>query len=160
MESFKIRINNEEESALIQQLMFKLDYLWMGGGYIDRVQFTTNPFLFFGSNKRITRLDSSTPENLRYFNQHENRELTMDQLLDEIEYELILKLKPGDKVSYIPCEDCVPSQYEKGVVKIPCKRGENQIRVVYHCNNEWAAYEEYTSQLTPISRIKIGWPNE
>jgi hypothetical protein len=31
------------------------------------------------------------------------------------------------------------------------------IRVVYHCGGEWDNFMNYTSQLTNINQLKLGW---
>jgi hypothetical protein len=32
-----------------------------------------------------------------------------------------------------------------------------EVRVVFHCAGEWDNFMDYTSQLTPISNLEIGW---
>lgn len=86
MTDFKIHVHNSEESTLVQQLMFKLGYKWLDFTP-PTVQFTNKPFLYFHSeNKGIGYGD-----NFVYFNCHSFHELTLDQLLDEIEEILTVK---------------------------------------------------------------------
>ena len=69
----------------------------------------------------------------------------------------IANLKIGDRVHYIPFEGCDPSQYENGVVKEIPEHTNTAIRVVYHCGGEWDNFMNYTSQLTNINQLKLGW---
>lgn len=63
------------------------------------------------------------------------------------------EIKPGDKVHY-----CFPfGPKENGIVK--SIKGE-QAFVVYHCDNDWYNYEDYTGKLTPICRLFEGWVAE
>jgi len=50
----------------------------------------------------------------------------------------------GDYVWYVPFEGCLESDYEKGRVK--SISDENYVFVVYHCNNDWDNYKDYTGQ--------------
>ena len=34
---------------------------------------------------------------------------------------------------------------------------EDTVRVVYHCNNDWDNYRNYTAATTNIIDLKIGW---
>jgi hypothetical protein len=67
------------------------------------------------------------------------------------------QFKVGDKVHYIPFEGCDESQYENGVVKEILDHCPIAVRVVYHCAEEWDNYMNYTSQLTPIGKLRLGW---
>jgi len=33
----------------------------------------------------------------------------------------------------------------------------SQVRVVFNCAGEWDNFMNYTSQLTPIERLEMGW---
>lgn len=70
----------------------------------------------------------------------------------------ISKIKVGDKVHYIPFAG---SKFvENGIVKeIPTHTLEH-VRVVYHCAGEWERFMDYTSALTPIERLFMGWPSD
>ena len=75
----------------------------------------------------------------------------------------ILKLKVGDKVHYQP-EHYKDGEFENGLIKeIPEFAFDkdhmyfNNIRVVYNCNGEWHRYKDYTSALTNIRDLKLGW---
>ena len=58
-----------------------------------------------------------------------------------------INLKVGDKVHYQPAhydpDQCVDS-----------------VRVVYHCAGNWDNYMDYTSVLTNVRDLHLGWPNE
>ena len=71
----------------------------------------------------------------------------------------IAKLKVGDRVHYIPYEGCDKSIYENGIVKEIPEHTNTEVRVVYHCAGEWDNFMNYTSQLTPITKLEIGWKN-
>lgn len=74
---------------------------------------------------------------------------------------IITTLKEGDKVHYIPYKDCDPSEYENGIVKrvIEVEGHILGAFVVYHCNNEWDNYENYTPARTDIIDLREGWAN-
>lgn len=62
--------------------------------------------------------------------------------------------KVGDKVRYIPYKGAVP---KNGIIKEIPNHTDEEVRVVYHCNDEWDNYKNYTSQLTPIDKLILGW---
>ncbi len=61
----------------------------------------------------------------------------------------------NQKVHYIPFEGCDSSQYENGMIK--SVREYNHVFVVYHCNEDWENFNNYTAQCTIISKLKAGW---
>ena len=65
----------------------------------------------------------------------------------------IAKLKIGDKVHYTPREGV----YENGMVKEIPDHTNTQVRVVYNCGSDWDNFMDYTSALTPISKLCMGW---
>ncbi len=73
----------------------------------------------------------------------------MEQKID------ISKLRIGDKVHYQPPyygED----KWENGMVKeVP--DFPNHVRVVYNCAGDWDNFKNYTSALTNIIDLKLGW---
>ncbi len=69
----------------------------------------------------------------------------------------IARLKIGDKVHYLPFEGCDESLYQNGMVKEIPDHTNNEIRVVFHCGGEWDNFMNYTSQLTPINKLQLGW---
>ena len=76
----------------------------------------------------------------------------------------ITKLKVGDKVCYQP-EHYGETRWENGMIKeIPdfatdktTAVGYNCIRVVYNCAGDWGCFESYTSALTNLRDLKLGW---
>lgn len=58
----------------------------------------------------------------------------------------------GDKVHYISPN----GKIENGIVKdLDCD--PLTVRVVYYCNLEWDNYMNYTSQLTYLANLHLGW---
>ena len=64
-----------------------------------------------------------------------------------------MNINIGDKVHYQP--DYYGNKFENGIVKEIVS--ENYIRVVYNCGGDWDNYMNYTSALTYIKELKIGW---
>lgn len=72
-----------------------------------------------------------------------------DEMLD------IAELSIGDKVHYQPSH--YPSnQWENGIVKEILNKMDG-VRVVYHCDNDWKNYMDYTGALTSLKDLKLGW---
>lgn len=69
----------------------------------------------------------------------------------------IAKIKIGDRVHYIPFAGCDKTQMDNGLVKEIPEHTNNAIRVVYHCAGEWDNFMNYTSALTNIDDLEIGW---
>jgi hypothetical protein len=69
----------------------------------------------------------------------------------------IAKLKVGDRVHYLPFEGCPPEKIENGRVKEIPDHTNSSVRVVFNCGGEWNNFMDYTSQLTPLSRLRMGW---
>lgn len=57
----------------------------------------------------------------------------------------------GDYVLYVPFTDCNQELYQKGRVK--SIQDDNHAFVVFHCNNTWAEYENYTAARCEISQL-------
>jgi len=75
----------------------------------------------------------------------------------------ISKLKVGDKVYYQP-EHYGETRWENGMIKEipnfatdPVSLGFNSIRVVYNCAGQWDNFKNYTSALTSLDDLKLGW---
>ena len=67
------------------------------------------------------------------------------------------KLKIGDKVHYQPEHYKDNDIWENGIVKeIPTHTTE-AVRVVYNCNGKWDRFRDYTSALTNLRDLKMGW---
>ncbi len=48
---------------------------------------------------------------------------------------------------------------ENGIVKA-LNESKTGAWVVYHCNNDWSNYQNYTGQHTNIADLTIGWHNQ
>ena len=74
----------------------------------------------------------------------------------------IAKLQIGDKVHYQPWPF---DEWENGLVKeIPAFAtdetavvGYNCVRVVYNCGGNWDRFMDYTSALTDLNYLHLGW---
>jgi hypothetical protein len=65
-------------------------------------------------------------------------------------------LKVGDKVRYQPTY-FAGNYWENGIIKEIPTHTNKAVRVVYHCSNDWDNYQNYTSALTSLSDLKLGW---
>lgn len=75
----------------------------------------------------------------------------------------LAELRVGDKVHYQPAH-YGSDNFENGIIKeIPSFAADeshahfNSVRVVYNCAGDWDNYENYTSALTNIRDLKLGW---
>ena len=66
-----------------------------------------------------------------------------------------IHIQVGKKVHYI--DPNTPNEFQNGIIKEIPEHTTKEVRVVYNCNNEWDRYQEYTSQLTPVSMLDLGW---
>ena len=71
----------------------------------------------------------------------------------------IAKLKIGDKVYYQP-KHFSEDEYENGLVKEIPDHTVLAVRVVYNCNRNWKDFKDYTSALTNIEDLYLGWKHE
>lgn len=62
----------------------------------------------------------------------------------------------GTRVHYKPTH-FGPSQYENGIVKEIRESNPDAVFVVYNCGGEWDSYKEYTSALTNLRDLNLGW---
>ncbi len=81
----------------------------------------------------------------------------------------IAKLKVGDKVYYQPehyknilvldntTEETVTEKWENGLVKEIPDWSTDSVRVVYNCCGDWNNYKDYTSALTNVNDLYLGW---
>lgn len=65
-----------------------------------------------------------------------------------------MSFKVGEDVHYVG-----HNKTENGRVK-EIDYGQQTAFVVYHCNNDWNNYRNYTATLTNLSDLKIGWNYE
>jgi hypothetical protein len=68
----------------------------------------------------------------------------------------ISKLKVGDKVHYQP-DHYGDEKWENGIIKEIPAWSLDSVRVVYNCGGDWENYKEYTSALTNIRDLRLGW---
>ncbi len=68
----------------------------------------------------------------------------------------IAKLSIGQKVYYQPSH-YEKDQFENGLIKEIPEHLNDAVRVVYNCAGDWANYKNYTSALTNIRDLKLGW---
>lgn len=59
-------------------------------------------------------------------------------------------IREGDKVMYHSF-----NEKECGVVKLI--RGDEYVFVVYHCDDKWDQYQNYTAAKTRIRDLTLGW---
>lgn len=79
----------------------------------------------------------------------------------------ISKLRVGDKVHYQPKHYGI-DEWENGIIKeVPYFATNkdyfvvyNCIRVVYNCAGNWSNYMNYTSALTNIDDLYLGWRHQ
>jgi hypothetical protein len=71
----------------------------------------------------------------------------------------ISKLKIGDKVHYQPGH-WILGKWENGMVKEIPDHTNTAVRVVYNCAGDWDNFKDYTSALTSIKDLRLGWKHE
>lgn len=81
----------------------------------------------------------------------------------------IAKLKVGDKVYYQPehyknilvldntTQETITEKWENGLVKEIPDWSTDSVRVVYNCCGDWNNYKDYTSALTNVNDLYLGW---
>lgn len=69
------------------------------------------------------------------------------------------KLKIGQKVSYQP-DHYQSNEYENGMIKEIPEHTTESVRVVYNCNGDWSCFKEYTSALTNLRDLNLGWRHD
>jgi len=65
-------------------------------------------------------------------------------------------LKIGDKVCYQPSH-YDPNSWENGIVKEIPNHTNTSVRVVYNCAGNWDRFKDYTSALTNLTDLTLGW---
>ena len=71
----------------------------------------------------------------------------------------ISQLSIGQEVHYQP-DHYDTDEWENGVIKEIREERVDGVWVVYHCSGNWHRYTEYTSALTNLRDLKIGWKYE
>lgn len=69
----------------------------------------------------------------------------------------ISKLKIGDKVCYQPNHYKEEGKYENGMIKEIPDHTNLSVRVVYNCGGNWDSFKDYTSALTNVADLTLGW---
>jgi len=69
--------------------------------------------------------------------------------------ESINELKEGSKVTYQSCEGS--ATFYNGIVKSISPAVSTAVFVVYHCDNEWTKYRDYTADRTNLTDLHHGW---
>ena len=69
----------------------------------------------------------------------------------------IAKLKIGDKVHYQPDHYKEDDKWENGMVKEIPDHTNDSIRVVYNCAGDWNNFKDYTSAMTNLRDLNLGW---
>lgn len=68
----------------------------------------------------------------------------------------IANLRVGDKVHYQP-EHYNDDEWENGIIKEIRDSKTDGVWVVYNCDDRWGNYMDYTSALTNLCDLKVGW---
>jgi hypothetical protein len=69
----------------------------------------------------------------------------------------ISDLKIGDKVCYQPDHYKKDGKWENGIVKEIPEHTITAVRVVYNCAGDWKNFKNYTSALTDLRDLTLGW---
>ena len=68
----------------------------------------------------------------------------------------IANLRIGDKVRYQPSH-YNENEWENGMIKEIRDSNMEGVWVVYNCAGNWDRYTDYTSALTNLRDLKLGW---
>lgn len=68
----------------------------------------------------------------------------------------IANLRIGEKVHYQP-EHYGENRWENGLIKEIRAEKNDGVWVVYNCAGNWDNYKDYTSALTNLRDLKLGW---
>ena len=66
------------------------------------------------------------------------------------------ELSVGQKVHYQP-DHYGKEKWENGIIKEIRQGTDRGVWVVYNCAGNWDRYEDYTSALTNLRDLKLGW---
>lgn len=69
-------------------------------------------------------------------------------------------IRIGEKVHYQPDHYKSEGKFENGIVKEVPEHTTTSIRVVYDCAGDWKNYKDYTSALTNVNDLYLGWKQE
>jgi hypothetical protein len=65
------------------------------------------------------------------------------------------QVKVGTKVHYTNGD-----KVENGIVKDMSENTPVSVRVVYNCAGDWKNFDQFTSALTPLRTLALGWSDE
>ena len=68
-------------------------------------------------------------------------------------------LAVGTKVFYQPSH-YGSDRWENGIVKEIPQHSVDSVRVVYNCSGDWKNYKDYTSALTNVRDLHLGWKHK
>lgn len=71
----------------------------------------------------------------------------------------ITELKEGQKVYYQP-DHYDNNEWENGLIKEIPEWSTDSVRVVYNCAGNWNDYRNYTSALTNVRDLHLGWKTQ
>lgn len=71
----------------------------------------------------------------------------------------IANLRVGDKVYYQPSH-YAKDRWENGIVKEIPQNSLDSVRIVYNCGGDWINYKNYTSALTNVRDLIVGWRHD
>lgn len=69
----------------------------------------------------------------------------------------ISTIKKGDKVYYQPKHYKPDGEFENGIIKEVPDNSLQYVRIVFNSNNDWENYNKYTSHLTDVDDLYLGW---
>lgn len=72
----------------------------------------------------------------------------------------IAELKIGQKVHYQPDHYKEEDKWENGMIKEIPDHTNTAVRVVFNCAGNWTNFKYYTSALTELRDLKLGWRHE
>ena len=84
-------------------------------------------------------------------------------VFSEMEKNYLLEKKDlavGCKVHYVPKHYIEKGKWENGIIKEIPDATEAFVRVVYNCADDWGNYMNYTSALTNLQDLRLGWKTE
>ena len=67
-----------------------------------------------------------------------------------------MELKIGDKVCYQPIQYGA-CRWENGMIKEIPPHTLDAVRVVYNFAGDWKRFKDFTSELTQVSDLNLGW---
>lgn len=133
--------DNEEET---------LEHLKMVLGQLDGMLTNLGFALTFLNNKHNNLIDEFEEKyDVSFAKGHNELDNFLQAVYKEIENNK-MKIKSGQKVTYV-----TDYRKEQGIVK--SISNDDYVFVVYHCNEDWDNYSNYTAERTRIKDLKLGW---